>query len=304
MLPQLQRPPSLCQIKHEEHTRIYSISDFMSWCNFSSQLVVLVVLAGAAQAVPGGGYGKPKCRTEYETSYTTSYEEKCSTSYEQECSTSYEEQCSTSYEQECSTAYETSYEKSCSTTYEKVKESVFWQLTLAFCFQVCSSGGYGGYHKRDAEPGYGKREARRSYGHSAPRKSSCKRVPKQSCQSKPVQKPVKKCESVPKKSCSQVPKESCKSVPKESCRSVPVQKPTKVAKQVCSGGGSSHRSGGYGGYRGWKAISCTCRSKDLVAKYSSQPKLFFLGLLKFISINFSTRYWSLEFGKHGQMGYW
>ena len=36
------------------------------------QLVVLVVLAGAAvQAAPGGGYGKPKCRTVYETSYTT-----------------------------------------------------------------------------------------------------------------------------------------------------------------------------------------------------------------------------------------
>ena len=93
-------------------------------CCFSSQLVVLVVLAGAAQATPGGGYGKPKCRTVYETSYTTSYEEKCSTSYEQQCSTSYEEQCSTSYEQECSTSYETSYEKSCSTTYEKVKKMV------------------------------------------------------------------------------------------------------------------------------------------------------------------------------------
>merc|ERR1719348_1954891 len=151
-----------------------------------SKLVVLVVLAGAAQATPGGGYGKPKCRT----------------------------------------VYETSYEKSCSTTYEK----------------VCSSGGYGGYHKRDAEAGYGKREARRNY--SAPRKSSsfCRQVPKQSCQNKPVQKPVKKCESVPKQSCSQVPKESCKSVP--------VKTPTKVAKQVCSGGGSSHGSGGYGGYRG------------------------------------------------------
>ena len=84
--------------------------------------MVLVVLAGAAQAVPGGGYGKPKCKTVYETSYTTSYEEKCSTSYEQQCSTSYEEECSTSYEQECSTSYETSYEKSCSTTYEKARE--------------------------------------------------------------------------------------------------------------------------------------------------------------------------------------
>ena len=100
-----------------------------------SQLVVLVVLAGAAQAVPGGGYGKPKCRTVYETSYTTSYEEKCSTSYEQQCSTSYEEQCSTSYEQECSTSYETSYEKSCSTTYEKARKNwgVFSYLIIE-CF--------------------------------------------------------------------------------------------------------------------------------------------------------------------------
>ena len=98
---------------------------------FPPQLVVLVVLAGAAQAVPGGSYGKPKCQTVYETSYTTSYEEKCSTSYEQQCSTSYEEQCSTSYEQECSTSYETSYEKSCSTTYEKARKKrrgVFWLL--------------------------------------------------------------------------------------------------------------------------------------------------------------------------------
>ena len=53
----------------------------LNLCMFSPKLVVLVVLAGLATAVPGGGYGKPKCRTEYETSYTTSYEEKCSTRF-------------------------------------------------------------------------------------------------------------------------------------------------------------------------------------------------------------------------------
>ena len=48
-----------------------------------------------------GGY-KPKCRTIYETAYTTQYEQRCSTSYKTECSTSYVEQCSTDYE----TSYE------------------------------------------------------------------------------------------------------------------------------------------------------------------------------------------------------
>ena len=46
-----------------------------------------------------------------------------------------------------------------------------------FFDQVCSSGGYGGYHKREAEDedgGIEKREASRGYG----RKPSCKRVSK------------------------------------------------------------------------------------------------------------------------------
>ena len=45
--------------------------------------------------------------------------------------------------------------------------------TTDFFRQVCSSGGYGGYHKREAEDGgIEKREASRGYG----RKPSCKRV--------------------------------------------------------------------------------------------------------------------------------
>ena len=39
-----------------------------------------------------GGYA-PKCRTVYETAYTTSYKQQCSTAYEQQCATSYEQQC-------------------------------------------------------------------------------------------------------------------------------------------------------------------------------------------------------------------
>ena len=108
------------------------------------------------------------------------------------------------------------------------KENGCLVILKCCALQVCSSGGYGGYHKRDAERHLEKRAARRSYSHLAPRKSSCKRVPKQSCQSKPVQKPVKKCKSVPRQSCNQVPRESCKSVSKKSCSQVPVQKPTQV----------------------------------------------------------------------------
>ena len=94
-----------------------------------------------------GGY-KPKCRTIYETAYTTEYEQSCSTSYKSQCETSYVEQCqtdyetsyeqkvdhtitrfynltsplkcSTSYEEQCSTSYETSYEEKCSTSYKEV----------------------------------------------------------------------------------------------------------------------------------------------------------------------------------------
>ena len=51
------------------------------------QFVVLSIALGSQ-----GGYA-PKCRTVYETAYTTSYKQQCSTAYEQQCATSYEQQC-------------------------------------------------------------------------------------------------------------------------------------------------------------------------------------------------------------------
>ena len=56
---------------------------------------MVVCLAVGSQ----GGY-KPKCRTIYETAYTTQYEQSCSTSYKTECSTSYQQHCSTEYQTE------------------------------------------------------------------------------------------------------------------------------------------------------------------------------------------------------------
>merc|ERR1712123_154267 len=98
--------------------------------------VVLSCLAVAGFSKPApGGYGNtaPKCRTVYETSYTTSTEQQCSTTYEQACSTSYEQQCSTSYQ--------TSSSQQCSTTY----------------VQQCSGGsGHGsGYRGKRSPGGYG-----------------------------------------------------------------------------------------------------------------------------------------------------
>merc|ERR1711892_310083 len=96
--------------------------------------VVVIFLAGSGESNPApGGYGSsaPRCRTVYETSYSTSYKQQCSTSYEQACSTS--------YEQQCSTGYETSYEQQCSTNYVK----------------KCSSGGSGYGRGKRSPGGYG-----------------------------------------------------------------------------------------------------------------------------------------------------
>merc|ERR1712106_1301621 len=59
----------------------------MGTANMNSYLLVVTSLAwtGLSSPVPGG-YA-PKCRTVYETGYSTSYEQQCSTTYEQQCST-------------------------------------------------------------------------------------------------------------------------------------------------------------------------------------------------------------------------
>merc|ERR1712061_640084 len=66
-----------------------------------TQLFVVLSIALGSQ----GGYA-PKCRTVYETAYTTSYQKQCETSYEQKCSTHYEEQCTHHYETQCHTTHE------------------------------------------------------------------------------------------------------------------------------------------------------------------------------------------------------
>merc|ERR1712123_282900 len=114
---------------------------FSHTANMNSYLLVATSLAwtGLSSPVPGG-YA-PKCRTVYETGYSTSYEQQCSTTYEQQCSTSYERKCSTSYEEQCSTTVETSYEQQCSTAYE----TSYQEKCSTTCKQVCTSSGHGGY---------------------------------------------------------------------------------------------------------------------------------------------------------------
>ena len=60
---------------------------FLSQCCPTFQFVVLSIALGSQ-----GGYA-PKCRTVYETAYTTTYKQQCSTAYERQCATSYEQQC-------------------------------------------------------------------------------------------------------------------------------------------------------------------------------------------------------------------
>ena len=69
--------------------RIISLNSYLSF-----KFVVACLAVGSQ-----GGY-KPKCRTIYETAYTTQYEQSCSTSYKTECSTSYQQHCSTEYQTE------------------------------------------------------------------------------------------------------------------------------------------------------------------------------------------------------------
>ena len=109
-----------------------------------SQFVVMsLAWTGLCSPVPGGY--SPKCRTVYETAYSTSYEQQCTTIYEQQCSTSYEQQCSTTYEEQCSTTVETSYEQQCSTSYEQQCSTAYETSYQEKCStnykQVCTSSG-------------------------------------------------------------------------------------------------------------------------------------------------------------------
>ena len=79
---------------------------------------MVVCLAVGSQ----GGY-KPKCRTIYETAYTTQYEQSCSTSYKTECSTS--------YQQHCSTEYQTEYEQKVKHIFIFLKNDFFYLFSSA-----------------------------------------------------------------------------------------------------------------------------------------------------------------------------
>merc|ERR1712038_1271754 len=134
--------------------------------------------------------------------------------------------------------YDTTYKKECATTYET----------------VCK-GGYGGYHKREAEassePGYGHSRygyGRNGYGsrkggvfgksYSYGSRYGAKAHSYKKCQKVPVKVPRQVCHKVPVPVCKDVPRQDCHSVPRQECRAVPFSVPRQecitVPRQVCN----------------------------------------------------------------------
>merc|ERR1711862_325786 len=154
-------------------------------------LLVVASIALTAQ----GGYA-PKCRTVYETAYTTEYQKKCETHYEEQCAHHYETKCRTTYEEVCHQKYETKTKKECTHVYEKkcgvdYKDKLIAGFKKLFPKERCHN------EKKKHCTGHGYHE-------------HCEYVNVRSCYNEPVPERKVKCQDVPKKVCHdkhiQVPK--------------------------------------------------------------------------------------------------